>query len=89
MKHLGVNPSEYKWEAHVMPREDGGGARFQVSCFDPRDGECMFVIPDYPHAAASPEERKYLLNVFLSGYYKGARAGADKKAEEIKKALNI
>jgi len=84
VKDLKVTISEYDWNVIPFPNADG---RFILNCVDPRDGEVMFVIPDLVDTNLPDDSKKMLLNVFLTGFHKGARMGARKKAWEIRSAL--
>lgn len=86
MKTLSVTISEYEWNIIPFPNIPN---KFILNCVDPRDGEVMFVIPDLDMPTLEDSEKKCILNVFLTGYYKGLRVGADKKAREIRRVLNL
>ena len=79
-KSLSVTVSEYNWTYFSESRT--------LYCQDSRDGEQMFVVTDLVEEPGD-SAKKQLLNVFLSGFYKGSRHGQYRKTEEIKKALNI
>jgi hypothetical protein len=78
-KTLAVLQSEYGWSI----------INGVLSCTDRRDGEIMFTAPGWHEVTPRPEVLQAILNVFLAGFYKGSRAGQDKKAKEIRDALAI
>ena len=89
MRPIGVNISEFDWYVnrvndksekilHVFWRAEGLKI-IQVVCpFDVDDASEL-----------DPEEKKFMLNVWLTAYMMGQRHGAEDKVEEIKKALGL
>lgn len=83
-KDLGVTISGYAWQLN-------NGV---VVATDRNDGECMILgkCPDFmlPQTEEQVEEfKKFVLNLFVSGWWKGARYGAEKKMIELRKSLGI
>lgn len=81
-KRLAINPSEYEWKIIDLDV-------CVIVVTDPRDGEqiihTLWEYTDEP----DDDQKKMLLNIYLRGFHHGTRHGAEKKVDEIKKALGV
>lgn len=84
-KRLGTGISEYTWH---IGQYNPNSEMYSLNVVDPRDGE-VIIMSQWPHAVISDGDRKIMLNIYLSAFYRGARHGAEKKAREVRIALGI
>ena len=86
MKALKVNPSEYEWSIVPYPGKDN---HYILNVIDSTDGERMFTVDNVGTPVLSEAHKKVMLNIFLAGFYKGSRAGADKFKSELRRIIGI